>query len=344
MLLNQYLKTLQLGSLKVASNILYAPLAGCSDFPFRKMSYRYQPGLTFCEMVKMDALIRHDESTYRLLDFDETMRPIGAQLCGSKPDLAKDAAKIIEDLGFDVIDLNCGCPVDKVTKDSSGSGLLRSLSLIEKILTQMVLSVKIPVTIKIRAGWDEHSIVGPKITQMAEALGVKMITVHGRTREQAYKGLANLSYIKECKEAAKNIYVIGNGDIMCEKSALRMFETTGCDGILVARGTLGAPWIKEDIERYFLSLDPIDRTPLFVKAELLHHLSLIASYQNPRRALTDMRRVSCWYLKNAKGTRALREKVNKSQSTAEILAHIHQYNWHEINFMENELSKETCEV
>ena len=343
--LKNYLKPLRLGNLELRSNILYAPLAGCSDFPFRKMSYRFNPGLTFCEMVKMDALVRHDPSTYRILDFDKSMYPIGAQLCGSKPEIAKDAAKIVEDLGFDVLDLNCGCPVDKVTKDSSGSGLLRSLSLIEKLLNQMVNAVKIPVTIKIRAGWDENSIVGPEITKMAEGIGVKMITVHGRTREQAYKGPANLNYVKQCKESAKSILVIGNGDVMCEDSAVRMFETTGCDGVLAARGTLGAPWIAEDIERHLSGRDKIYRTPLFVKETLLSHLDIILSYQNPRRALTDMRRVSCWYLKNAKGTRALRDKINKSQSTIEILNHISNYSWYEVDFSAQELNQEeACSV
>ncbi len=343
--LNRFLKPLKIGDLELQSNILYAPLAGCSDFPFRKMSYRFKPGLTFCEMVKMDALIRHDPSTYRILDFDNTMHPIGAQLCGSKPEIAKDAAKIIEDLGFDIIDLNCGCPVDKVTKDSSGSGLLKSLSLIEKLLNQMVNAVKIPVSIKIRAGWDENSIVGPEITQMAEAIGVKMITVHGRTREQAYKGPAKLNYIKECKAMAKSIIVIGNGDVMCEESAVRMFETTNCDGVLAARGTLGSPWIAEDIKRHLQGLPKIYRTPFFVKETLLKHLAIISSYQNPRRALTDMRRVSCWYLKNAKGTRALRDKINKSQSTFEILDHITAYSWQEVDFSVEEMNIETaCSV
>ncbi|NBO23648.1 MAG: tRNA dihydrouridine synthase DusB [Chlamydiae bacterium] len=341
--MRRYVKPLQLGKLQLKSNILYAPLAGCSDFPFRKMSYLFQPALTFCEMVKMDALVRHDASTYRILDFDKSMTPIGAQLCGSKPELAKEAAKIIEDLGFDVIDLNCGCPVDKVTKDSSGSGMLKSLPLIEKVLTQMVSAVSIPVTIKIRAGWDDNSIVAPTITKMAESLGVKMITIHGRTREQGYKGFSNLNYIQACKAAADSIIVIGNGDIMDEASAYNMFEKTGCDGILVARGTLGAPWIFEDIYRYLEGLPKMERTSLFIKEKLLQHLAIISSYQNPRRALTDMRRVSCWYLKNAKGTRALRDKINKSQSTEEILHHIESYAWQAIDFQyEEQQSESVC--
>jgi len=327
-----FFKPLKLGSLALRSNILYAPLAGCSDWPFRSMCYPFNPGLTFCEMVKMDALVRHDPHTYRLLDFDRTMNPIGAQLCGSKPDLAKDAARIIEDLGFSVLDLNCGCPVDKVTKDASGSGMLRSLSLIEKVLTALVLSVSIPVTLKIRAGWDENSIVGPAITQMAEAIGAKLITVHGRTREQAYKGPANWDYIKQCKDEAKSILVLGNGDVFCPDSALAMFTKTGVDGVLVARGTLGAPWIAEDIERKLCGLPKLERTTFFFQTQLKKHIDSILSYQNPRRALTDIRRVSSWYLKSAKGTRALRDKINKSQTIHEILISIDEFAWESVDF------------
>ena len=130
--MKKYVKPIQLGDLKLPSNVFYSPLAGCSDYPFRQMAARYRPGLMFCEMVKMDALIRHEPSTYHLLDYDPSMRPIGAQLCGSKPELAGPTARIIEELGFDVVDLNCGCPVDKITKDGSGSGMLKTLSSLEK--------------------------------------------------------------------------------------------------------------------------------------------------------------------------------------------------------------------
>jgi tRNA-dihydrouridine synthase B len=148
-----YLKIpFQLGNITLPNNIFYAPLAGCSDFPFRKMSAKYRPGLMYCEMVKMDALIRHDQNTFHILDYDPSMHPIGGQICGSKPEIAGQAAKIIEDLGFDVVDLNCGCPVDKVTKDGSGSGMLKTPELIGEVLANMVAAVKIPVTVKIRAG------------------------------------------------------------------------------------------------------------------------------------------------------------------------------------------------
>src|SRR6185437_6206308 len=204
-------KPFQLGNLTLPSNIFCAPLAGCSDLPFRRMTSKYRPGLIYCEMVKMDALVRHDPHTYRLLDFEADMHPIGGQICGSKPQYAGKSAKIIEELGFDVVDLNCGCPVDKVTKDGSGSGMLKTPELIGEILSNMTAAVKIPVTVKIRAGWDEKSLNAAEIVQIAEQAGAAAICVHGRTREQGYKGPANWDWIRECKRAAKKIQVIGNG-------------------------------------------------------------------------------------------------------------------------------------
>src|SRR5579872_1226411 len=162
-----------IGSVKLPNKVLYAPLAGCSDLPFRRMSRHYGPGIVYCEMVKIDALVRNDSNTYRLLDYDIGMHPIGAQICGSKPKIAAAAARIVEDLGFDVIDFNCGCPVDKVTKDGSGSGMLKTPELIGEVLCEMMAAVKIPVTVKIRAGWDEKSINAVEITNIAEKAGAK---------------------------------------------------------------------------------------------------------------------------------------------------------------------------
>lgn len=319
--------TLILGDLELPSNVLCAPLAGCSDLPFRKMTSKYKPGLVYCEMVKMDALIRHDPHTYRLLDFEAGMHPIGAQLCGSKPQLAGSCAKIVEDLGFDVIDLNCGCPVDKVTKDGSGSGLLKNPRLIGQIISNMVAAVKIPVTVKVRAGWDFNSINAHEIAKIAEEAGAKAICIHGRTRSQGYKGPANWEFIRMCKEATKHIKVIANGDVNSAESAKKVFELTGCDAVLVARATMGRPWVIEDIKRSMGGLDPIHRTYEDYKAAFLEHIDHILSYQSERRALLDIRRVGCWYLRLGRGTKALREGINRSRVLGDALALIHNYQW-----------------
>lgn len=311
----KYLATpFKFGSRTFPNNIFYAPLAGCSDFPFRQMSARYRPGLLYCEMVKMDALIRHDRGTFHILDYDRDMHPIGGQLCGSNPRIAGQAARIIEELGFDVVDLNCGCPVDKITKDGSGSGMLKNPSLIGEVIANMVAAVKIPVTVKIRAGWDENSINAAEITQIAEQAGAKAICIHGRTRAQAYKGPANWDYIKACKEVAKEIKIIGNGDLFDADSARRMFEYTGCDAVLVSRGTLGQPWIVEDIIRLLSGLPTIERDFDSCREALYEHFLRTMAFQPPRRVAIDMRRVGCWYLKKSAYTRSFREQISKAES------------------------------
>lgn len=328
-------KKFQIGNVSLPNNILFAPLAGCSDLPYRQMACKWRPGIIYCEMVKLDALVRHDAHTFRLLDYTIDMHPIGAQICGSKPKLARAAAKIVEDLGFDVLDLNCGCPVDKVTKDGSGSGMLKTPELIGEMIAEMIAAVKIPVTVKIRAGWDESQINAAEVTRIAEAAGAKAITVHGRTRAQAYKGPAIWDHIRDCKQAAKNILVVGNGDVFDAESAQKMFQTTGCDAVLVARGAMGQPWIVEDILRYQAGLPPIERGVEQIKETLLEHFELIIRYQPERQSLLDMRRVGCWYLKRLEGVKPLRMQINRSQSTAESFQAIHHYPWQEVT-----LSKE----
>ncbi len=315
----------KIGNIELPSNILYAPLAGCSDLPFRRMSVKYRPGIVYCEMVKMEPLVRKDAATFRLLDYTPDMHPIGAQLCGSNIKIARQAAKIIEDLGFDVLDFNCGCPVDKVTKDGSGSGMLKNPALIGEMLTEMVAAVSIPVTVKIRTGWDEDSIVAPLITQIAEQAGAQAITIHGRTREQSYRGFANWDHIKTCKQIAKTIKVIGNGDVFDADAAVRMFQHTGCDGILVSRGTMGKPWIVEDILRKLEGLEPHPRTIIDSRNALLEHFSYMADYYNEIKTVLEMRKVGCWYLKNAAGTRDFRGMISKASSLPEIKQLIENY-------------------
>lgn len=313
------IKPFQLGSLILPYPILYAPLAGCSDFPFRKMSAKYRPALHFCEMVKMHPLVRREKNTLKLLDYSPDMHPIGAQICGSHLSLAADSAKIIEELGFDVIDFNCGCPVDKVTKDGSGSAMLKTPELIGEIIAKMVDAVKIPVMVKVRAGWDDSNINAPAIVKIAEQAGAQSICIHGRTREQAYRGPANWDWIKACKDAATTIKIIGNGDILDGPSAQKVMEDTGCDAVLVARGTMGQPWIVEDILRHWQGEAPIIRTLEHCREALLEHFQHACDYyQDEYSVCINMRRVGCWYLKNAFGVRHFREHISKAENVAAI--------------------------
>lgn len=319
-----------LGRQVFSSNIFCSPLAGCSDYPFRKVLSLYKPGLMFCEMVKMEALIRHDPETYRLLEYDGSMHPIGAQLCGSNPKLAGPCAKILEELGFDMIDLNCGCPVDKITKDHSGSGLLKDPRRIGDILLHMVSSVKVPVTAKIRAGWDENSIVGPQVTKIAEEAGAKILFVHGRTREQAYRGPANWDYIKQCKEVAKSILIFGNGDLVDPFSAEKMFAQTQCDGFLLSRGTFGRPWLFNEMSLHFKGERFTPKTGMELRDALLYHWDCILQYQPERKALLDLRRVGPWYLKNGEGVKKMRESLAKASTVEQVRKDIFAFPWEEM--------------
>lgn len=323
----QFLRPITLGKLKLANNIFYSPLAGCSDYPFRYMANKYRPGLYYCEMVKMDALVRYDPGTFRLLDYSKQMHPIAAQLVGSKPELAGPSAKIIEDLGFDLIDLNCGCPVDKVTKDGSGSGLLKNPQKIGDILSNIVASVQIPVTVKIRTGWDSESIIAEEITRIAEEAGAKIITIHGRTRQQAYKGNADWEVIRRAKQSATNILVFGNGDIFSGKAAREIFEQTGCDGVLLSRGTLGKPWLYEEVRRELMGEEPIEESGELFKSVLLEHTDQIAAYHKPQKAAIELRKIACWYLKSLTGAKPLREQINKAKHLEEIYDLISNFEW-----------------
>ncbi|MFI0435370.1 MAG: tRNA dihydrouridine synthase DusB [Parachlamydiaceae bacterium] len=309
---------IKLGSLKLPHRIFYAPLAGCSDFPFRKMSAKYRPALMYCEMVKMDAVIRHDPGTFHILDYSIDMHPIGAQLCGSKPAVAGKAAKMIEDLGFDVVDLNCGCPVDKVTKDGSGSGMLKTPELIGDVISSMVAAVKIPVTVKIRAGWDEQQMNAVEIVKIAEQAGAKAICIHGRTRQQGYRGPANWDHIKACKEAANTILVIGNGDVVDGPSSEKIQAQTGCDAVLIARATMGQPWIVEDILCHLNGEPAKERSLEDCRKALFEHFLYTQSYHHDHRVCVDMRRVGCWYLKKSSGTRQFRELISRAKNLQEI--------------------------
>lgn len=299
---------------KLPNNIFYAPLAGFTDLPYRKMALPYQVGLQFCEMVKMEPLLRGDPNTLRILDYEPTMHPIGAQLCGSNPKIAKEAAQKIEDLGFDVLDLNCGCPVDRITKDGSGSGLLKQPELLGEILSQLVSAVKIPVTVKIRAGWDENHINAPEITQIAEQAGAAAIGIHGRTREQGYRGSSDREVIQACKQVAKKILVLGNGDLFHAQDVYHMFEQTGCDGVLISRGTMGQPWIVEDVRRWYTGNPLLSISMKERKEALQKHFAYVVSYQNEKKAILEMRKISCLYLKEFPGVKEFRRQLSHIDS------------------------------
>lgn len=316
-----YIKPLQIGNLKIANNLIYAALAGCSDYAYRKMALQYErrPGLIFCEMVKMEPLVRRQPATMDYLKFDNSMHPLAAQVVGSNLSMATESAKIIEDQGFDLLDFNCGCPVDKVIKDGSGSGMLKNLDLMGEILSKMVAAVDIPVTIKVRAGWTQEDLCYKSLVKIAEQAGAKALTLHGRTRAQGYSGEANWQWIKECKAAAKEILIFGNGDVFTPEKALLMFKETGCDGIVLARGTFGQPWFANNIIEYINSGN-YHRESLFERKAALHrHFNYLLESKPERNALLEMRRIGCWYSKGLPGACEFRSSITKAEGVEDVL-------------------------
>lgn len=278
-------------------------------------------------MVKVEGLQYTPQRTLKLLEYSEDMRPIGGQLCGSKPELVAESAKVIEGLGFDVIDLNCGCPTDRITKDGSGSGLLKYPDLIGRIVEKMVEAVSLPVTVKIRSGWDFEHINVEETVRIIKLAGAQAVFVHGRTRSQGYNGPSNWEFIARAKAAAgPDFPVFGNGDVFSPEAAKQMLDTTGCDGVLAARGTMGAPWLAKQIED-FLATGAYEQ-PTFSqrKAAFLQHLNWIQEYyDNEVKFLNETRKLCGHYLISAAGVRSLRSSLAKATSSQDVYQYIHDY-------------------
>ena len=243
-----YLKKLKIGNVELKNNLILAPMAGVTDLPFRIICEEFKPGLVCTEMASSKAIFYNDEKTKLLLNTEGEKRPISMQIFGSDSETMGYAAKYVSKIA-DIVDINMGCPAPKVVKNGDGSKLLLDLEKAKEIIKSVVKNSSKPVTLKFRTGWDHNNIVATEIAKIAEETGISAITIHGRTRTDFYSGKSDLDIIKKVKETV-NIPVIGNGDIIDEESALKMFEYTGVDGIMIGRGSFGNPWIFERIEHF----------------------------------------------------------------------------------------------
>ncbi len=274
-------------------------------------------------MVSSEALVRDSRKTADLLKTAEADRPLGAQLVGCNPEVMANAAEMIEGMGFDLLDLNLGCPVPKITGPGGGSALLKEPEKAKAIFQAVIKKIKkIPVTVKMRLGFEDGSgHEAAVIARHAEDAGFSAVAVHGRTRKQGYTGIADWEAIARVKKAV-SIPVWGNGDVFSGEAALKMLATTGCDGVMVGRGALGNPWLYTNIE------NAMNNRPLFkpeledLKKAVLRHLELEEQTEDPRSGLMKSRRISCWYFKNQPGVHRLRDKLHRSMSFAELKEHI----------------------
>lgn len=313
-----YLKKLKIGNVQLENNIILAPMAGITDLPFRIIAEKFNPGLVCTEMVSSKAIFYGDEKTKNLLKIDGEKRPISMQIFGSDPETMAYSAKQISEIA-DIIDINMGCPAPKVVKNGDGSKLLLDLEKAEEIMKAVVKNSGVPVTLKIRKGWDSQHIVACEIAKIAEKNGISAITVHGRTRDEFYTGKADLEIIKEVKEIVK-IPVIGNGDIIDEETAKRMFEYTGVDGIMIGRGAIGNPWIFAHIKYYLETGNKLKEPSNKEKYDILkEHIELCIKEKGERIAINEMRKHIAYYTKNLKDASLFRAKINQIDNKEELV-------------------------
>ena len=290
--------------------MILGPMAGVTDLPFRLLCREQGAGLVCMEMVSAKAVFYGNRNTKELLQVNPGERPVSLQLFGSDPEVLSDIAARLEEGPYDLFDLNMGCPVPKVVKNGEGSALMKDPKLVERILSSMVRALKKPVTVKIRKGFNDESVNAVEIARIAEGCGAAAVAVHGRTREQYYSGKADWEIIRQVKEAV-SIPVIGNGDVDSPEAAKRMLAETGCDGVMVARGAKGNPWIFKRITEY-LETGRIPPKPSReeVKAMMLRHGEMMVEFKGEAAAMREMRKHVAWYTAGWPHSAALRNDIN----------------------------------
>lgn len=312
------MKHLTIGNVILDNCYILGPMAGVTDLPFRLLCKEQGAGLVCMEMVSAKGILYNNKNTESLLAIHPEEMPASLQLFGSDPKIVSEMAKRIEERPFAILDINMGCPVPKVVKNGEGSALMKNPKLVYELVSAVVKAIEKPVTVKIRKGFDETNVNAVEIAKVIEEAGASAVAVHGRTREQYYSGKADWDIIRQVKEAVK-IPVIGNGDVTSAQKAVEIQKVTGCDGVMVARGAQGNPWIFSELSTYEKTGEIPPRPDISrIRDTMLRHARLLIEYKGDYTGIREMRKHVAWYTKGLRGAAKLREKINTVESYPEL--------------------------
>lgn len=318
-----------IGNKELSNNIFLAPMAGVTDMAYRSLCKEMGCGLVYTEMISAKALYHNNEKTLGLMEVSEEEKPVAIQIFGNEPDIMAEAVRRNFNGRDDItlIDINMGCPVNKITKAGEGSALLKNPSLASKIVESIKKVSDKPVTVKIRKGWDDDNVNAVEVAKALEAGGADAITLHGRTRTQLYEGKADWDIIAKVKESI-NIPVIGNGDVFTAEDAFELKRQTNCDGIMIARGSMGNPWIFKQIELLLKGEDPLVITNSERIDMCMKHYDLSMKFNGDVKAIREMRKHIGWYIKTLPMSNEIKNEINKLNSKDEVFKILEEYKIH----------------